>query len=197
MVGYEGLGSAQILSKIRAEKLSYVVIDPEKLGSAEIEQVNVPVFLKRSAEAIAEAMPEAGDFGITAEQAAEAKRSLGALQQGLGALDRVLRKAMGGRPLDHKADMKALDEGVSHLEMLRLYAMHQVTNSAMHESARKLAVAQDYPEARDRELYEQDVQTEMQAANAQANELTVVKELVAAYAAALRTEQNKPRERSA
>lgn len=186
MAGYEGQTSAQILGKIRAQKLSYVVMDDKNLGSAEIETINLPVFLQRSIEAVAGAIPDAGD----------AKKELVALQGGLTGLNRILRKAMQGKPIE-KRDIQILETGVQHLDAIRLEVMQFVTDCNTQEAERKAEVASMYPDTHDQAAFERDTQTSVQAATAQVDELAEVKDLVAAYAAALRTEQNKPRERSA
>jgi hypothetical protein len=186
MTGNKDATSTELLAQIRAKKLSYVVMDEEKLGSAEIETINLPVFLQYSIDAVADAIPDAGD----------AKKELVALQGGLNGLNRILRKAMQGREVE-KQDIQILEAGVEHLDAIRLQVMQFVTDSKTQEAQRKADVAAMYPDAHDQAAFERDIQASVQAATAQADELADVKDLVTAYAAALRTEQNKPRERSA
>ena len=186
MGGYKGLSSAQLLAKIRAQKLSFVAIDENKLGSAEIETINLPVFLERSIEAVAEAIPDAG----------AAQKELVELQGGLTSLNRILRKAMQGQAVE-KRDIQILEAGVQHLEGIRLDVMQSIIDCKAQEADRKIEVAEIHPDKKGQAAFERDIETSVRVSTMQADELETVKELLSAYIDALKQEHKKPRERSA
>ncbi len=186
MTGRKEPTSTELLAKIRASKLSYVVMDEDKLGSAEIETINLPVFLQRSIEAVAETIPDAGD----------AKRELVELQGGLTGLNRTLRKAMQGQAVE-KRDIQLLEAGVGHLDGIRQDVMQFVVECKAQEADRKVEVAAMHPAKEDQEAFERDIQTSVRASTMQADELETVQGLLSAYIAALRNEQHTPHERSA